>query len=356
MRNITFITCVLMPFFLWAQSGETLSLNEGWQFSQANKEQWHDAEVPGSVQRDLVRHGVLPDPFYGTNEEKAQWVEDENWDFRKTFNVTADQLRYDDALLRLEGLDTHADVFLNGSRILRSENMFVGHEVSVRHLLQEGENKLYIRFYSPVQLMMPARATFGYDYPAGNDHREEKLSLYNRTAPYHFGWDWGIRIVQMGIWKPVSLAFYNKARVDDFHVKQESVTAERAKVENHLEIRSIDPRPLEATVTIEYSVDDNINYIEEQVGLMPGWNNFSIPLKINNPKLWMPVNWGDQNMYDFKVKLIVDNEVIAEKTVRTGLRSIRHIFEEDEHGKSYYFEVNGIPIFAKGSNYIPGEI
>ncbi len=358
MRDITFITCLLMPFFLWAQSGETLSLNEGWQFSQVNKEQWYDAEVPGSVQRDLVRHGVLPDPFYGTNEEKVQWVEDENWDFRKTFNVTADQLHYGDALLQLEGLDTHADVFLNGSRILRSENMFVGHEVSVRHLLQEGENKLYIRFYSPVQLMMPARATFGYDYPAGNDHREEKLSIYNRKAPYHFGWDWGIRIVQMGIWKPVSLTFYNKARVDDFHVKQESVTAESAKVENHLEIRSIDSRPLEATVTIEYRVrgENDTRSIAKDITLHPGTNRVALPLEIQNPKRWMPIHWGEQHLYDFKATVTSGEQVIARKEVCTGLRSVRLVQEPDKHGRSFYFEVNGVPLFAKGANYIPGEI
>ena len=121
MKKLTlFLTFLLIVLSLSAQTGETISLNNGWQFSQMNKDQWYDAEVPGSVQRDLVRHGVLPDPFYGTNEEKVQWVEDENWDFRKSFTVTAEQLQRDDALLFFEGLDTHADVFLNGSRILLS--------------------------------------------------------------------------------------------------------------------------------------------------------------------------------------------------------------------------------------------
>src|SRR5690554_4557591 len=264
MRKIIMIACLLAPLSLWAQSGATLSLNEGWQFSQMNKEQWYDAEVPGSVQRDLVRHGVLPDPFYGTNEEKVQWVEDENWDFRKSFTVTGDQLKYDDALLAFEGLDTHADVFLNGSRILQSENMFVGHEVSIKHLLLEGENKLYIRFYSPVQRMMPARASFGYDYPAGNDHREEKLSVYNRKAPYHFGWDWGIRIVQIGIWKPVSMLFYNDALIEDYYVKQHAITAKLAKIENQIEVTSVSDAPFRATLTVEYNTGGGNSRTEQQ--------------------------------------------------------------------------------------------
>ncbi|NLJ00835.1 MAG: glycoside hydrolase family 2 protein [Bacteroidales bacterium] len=321
-----------------------------------NKEQWYDAEVPGSVQRDLVRHGVLPDPFWGTNEEKVQWVEDENWDFRKSFTVTGDQLKYDDALLAFEGLDTHADVFLNGSRILQSENMFVGHEVSIKHLLLEGENKLYIRFYSPVQRMMPARATFGYDYPAGNDHREEKLSIYNRKAPYHFGWDWGIRIVQMGIWKPVSLTFYNKARIDDFHVKQQSVTKEKAEIENQVEIYSLVETP--AKIAVGYANDsrDPLESTGKDILLKKGKNVISLDMVIENPNLWMPIHWGEQHLYDFHVMLLIDDQVVDKKDERIGFRSVRLVQDRDEHGRSFYFEVNGTPIFAKGANYIPGEI
>ncbi|MEA5126626.1 MAG: glycoside hydrolase family 2 protein [Proteiniphilum sp.] len=356
-KVISLFFLLAIPFILPAQQVEALSLNEGWEFSQMNKNQWYTAEVPGSVQRDLVRHNVLPDPFYGINEEKIQWVEDENWDFKKTFTITADQLKYDDAQLFFEGLDTHADVFLNGARILHSENMFIGYKIPVKQLLKEGENHLYLRFYSPVQLMMPARATFGYDYPAGNDHREEKLSIYNRKAPYHFGWDWGIRIAQMGIWKPVSLNFYNGARIEDYYVKQASVTAQSAKIDNQIEIHSAANAPVQAVITVAYSLrDDAGKPVSKNITLQPGKNMISIPLEVDQPKRWMPVNWGEQHLYDFTVKVLSGNREIAEKTVRTGLRSVRLVQESDGHGKSFYFEVNDIPIFAKGSNYIPGEI
>ena len=354
MRKVIILLLILVPSLLMAQQSEVLQLNDGWQFSHNNL--WYDAEVPGSVQRDLIRHEVLSDPYYGTNEKLVQWVENENWDFKKTFIITAEQMQYDDAVIFFEGLDTHADVFLNGSRILQTDNMFIGHKVSVKNMLHEGENKLYIRFFSPIEHMMPARETFGYEYPADNDHKDEKLSIYNRKAPYHFGWDWGIRIVQMGIWKPVSLLFYNDASIEDYYVKQTSIDSDMAITEHMLELFSYNSNQIEATLSIEYNVDGVANIVEQQVGLMPGWNNFNIPLEITDPELWMPINWGEQNMYDFTAKLIIENEVVTEKTVRTGLRSIRHIFEEDEHGKSYFFEVNGIPIFAKGSNYIPGEI
>lgn len=368
MRNTTFLLCLLMPLYMMAQQSEVISLNEGWQFTQTNNCEagddhlpsaigWYNARVPGSVQLDLIRHGILPDPFYGTNESKVQWVEEEDWDFKKTFTVTAAQLEYDEALICFDGLDTHADVFLNGSRILRSENMFVGHRVPVRNMLTEGENELYIRFYSPIEMMMPARASFGYDYPAGNDHREEKLSVYNRKAPYHFGWDWGIRIVQMGIWKPVSMLFFNDALIEDYYVKQHAVTAQLAKIENQIEVSSVSDEPFRATLSVEYNTGGGNSRTEQQeVVITKGMNRFSLPLEIADPLLWMPVDWGEQHLYDFTARLMADEKVIAEKKVRTGLRSIRHITEEDEHGRSFYFEVNGIPIFAKGSNYIPGEI
>lgn len=336
---------------------QTFSLNEGWQFSQAEKNEWRDALVPGSVQLDLIRYGVLPDPFYGINESKIQWIEREDWDFKKTFTVTAKQLKHDDAFIFFEGLDTHADVFLNGSRILQSENMFIGQKVSVKNLLREGDNNLYIRFYSPIIRMNPARITTGYEYPAGNDHADEKVSVYNRKAPYHFGWDWGIRIVQIGIWKPVSITFYDKARIDDFHIKQTSVTTQTAKIENQIEIFSVANEPINATVTIEYGLKDSTtNTVSKAALLSPGKNLVSIPLDIVNPKLWMPIHMGDQSMYDFTSKIFIDNQKVAEKSHSIGLRSVRLVQEPDEHGRSFYFEVNGIPVFAKGANYIPGEI
>lgn len=345
----------IIPLFSLAQT--KLNLNNGWQFTQTGKNEWHDAKIPGSVQGNLIRHGVLPDPFYGTNEEKVQWVEDENWDFKKTFSLTAQQLQHDDAMLFFEGLDTHADVFLNGAKILHAQNMFIGYNISVKKLLREGKNNLYIRFYSPIQHLMPARETSGFEYPADNDHRTEKLSIYSRKTPYHFGWDWGIRIVQMGIWKPVSLTFYDKARIDDFYVKQQSVTAQKAQIENQIALFSVEKNPIKANLSIAYSLHgDNKQSIEKEIILHPGKNTVAIPIEIINPKRWMPIGWGEQYLYDFTVKLSYNGETIAQKSQKIGLRTVKLIQDDDKYGQSFYFEVNGIPFFAKGANYIPGEI
>ncbi|MFA6838945.1 MAG: glycoside hydrolase family 2 protein, partial [Dysgonamonadaceae bacterium] len=357
MKKFILTFLLLVPLFVFAQNSEIITLNDGWQFTQTDKDDWREAEVPGSVQRDLIRYKVLPDPYYGTNENDVQWPEKENWDFKKTFILTADQLKKDDAVLFLEGLDTYADVFLNGSKILHSQNMFIGYKVHVNNLLREGANNLYIRFYSPIEYMMPVHLTNGFNYPADNDHSDIRMSIYSRKAPYHFGWDWGIRIVQMGIWKPVTLSLYDKARVDSYYVKQESITHQSAKIDNQVDVYSVSEEPVKAKVSITYALEGfDPQTIEDDITLNKGMNYVSIPLEITNPELWMPIGWGEPNLYSFKVSVIVDNKTIAEKTERVGLRSVELIQEPDEHGKSFYFKVNGTPLFAKGTNYIPGEI
>ena len=189
------------------QNAEIVPLNGEWYFSRGGSGEWLPAKVPGTVHRDLLRHGLLPEPFYGKNEEKIQWVEDEDWEYKTTFVVTAEQLKRDAAELFFEGLDTYADVYLNGALLLKADNMFVGYKLPVKHLLREGENRLHVYFHSPIRQTLPQWRSNGFDYPADNDHRKEHLSVFTRKAPYSYGWDWGIRMVTSGVWRPVSLCF-----------------------------------------------------------------------------------------------------------------------------------------------------
>ncbi|HTN69426.1 MAG TPA: glycoside hydrolase family 2 protein [Dysgonamonadaceae bacterium] len=357
MEKIFVLLCLIPAFLMANKPSKTLQLNEDWQFSQSNKDEWHEATIPGSVQQDLIRLNILPDPYFGTNEEKVQWVEDENWDFKKSFQLTAKDLQHDDALLTFEGLDTYADVYLNGSKLFHADNMFLKYEKSVKNLLREGENNLYIRFYSPIDYLMPARLTNGFEYPAANDHRNEKVSVYARKAPYHFGWDWGMRLVQMGIWRPVSITFYNKSRIEDFFVEQKIVSEELVEITNNVEVFSLSDNPTKAQIRINYSIgNEKPQTHETTVSLTKGSNKVLLDMEIPNPKLWMPNSWGEQHLYDFTAQVVVDNEIIAQKSHRIGLRNIRVVHEDDTKGRSFYFEVNGKPMFAKGANYIPGEI
>ena len=204
------------------KKSESLSLDKGWEFAQVGRNEWLPATVPGTVHQDLISHNKLPNPFYGMNEQKVQWVENEDWVYKTTFNVTDEQLSRDAALLILEGLDTYADIYLNGSLLERTDNMFVGYTLPVKEVLRKGENHLQILFHSPVKQTLPQWETNGFDYPADNDHSDKRVSIYSRKAPYSYGWDWGIRLVTSGIWRPVTLTFYDVARIDDYYVRQAS--------------------------------------------------------------------------------------------------------------------------------------
>lgn len=338
------------------QKPQVCTLHSDWTFCQVGDTLWSDAKVPGTIHQDLINHNRIPNPFYGMNEEAVQWVENEDWMYRTSFVVTEEQLNRDAAVLELDGLDTYADVFLNGALILRSDNMFVGHKVPVKSVLRKGENRLLIRFRSAVKEALPQWETNGFDYPADNDHSSKRVSIYTRKAPYSYGWDWGIRLATCGIWRPVRLVFSDVVRIEDYYVRQASVSASKADVDNRLEITNVTSQPVSALLKVAYHYTANdTKEVQKQIELRPGENTVSLPVMIDNPHLWMPNGWGEPSLYKFTASVSVDGVEVASQERQVGLRSIRVVMEDDEHGKSFYFEVNGHPMFAKGANFIPDD-
>lgn len=350
------LTCVTS---LCAHAGglpDVMTLNRGWMFSRQGSDEWRPAVVPGTVHQDLMRNGLLTDPFLGNNEDSIQWIENEDWEYRTSFNVTEDQLSRDAAIMTFEGLDTYADVYLNGALLLKADNMFVGYDIPVKDVLRKGENRLHVFFRSPIKETLPQLASNGFEYPADNDHSDKRVSVFSRKAPYSFGWDWGIRMVTSGIWRPVRLQFYDTACIDDYHVKQVSLGDKLAKISNKLEINCVGSESVETEIVVTCSFDDKKPLTARQaVTLQPGINKIEIPFEIKEPVRWMPNGWGDPALYDFTAQIVQNGNTIASKHQRIGLRTVRIINEKDKHGESFYFEVNGIPMFAKGANYIPDD-
>ena len=335
---------------------EKISLNKGWEFSQVGKGEWLPATVPGTVHQDLIDNDKLINPFFGMNEEKVQWVEKEDWQYKTTFILTKEQLQRQEAILNFEGLDTYADIYLNGSLLERADNMFVGYELPVKDVLREGENRLQVYFHSPIKVGLPQWETDGFEYPADNDHSKIRVSIYSRKAPYSYGWDWGIRLATSGIWRPVTLELYDAARIEDYFVHQEAISKDLAKVNNVLEVKSVATVPQQAEVVLTYSYKDGPKVTEQKsITLQPGCNKISMPVEIANPHLWMPNGWGEAALYDFEMAVKVDGKVVSSEKKRVGLRSIKVVMEDDKDGKSFYFVVNGQPMFAKGSNLIPDD-
>lgn len=335
---------------------EKIALDKGWEFSQVGKGEWLPASVPGTVHQDLIDNKLLVNPFYGMNEEKVQWVEKEDWVYRTSFNVTEEQLARDAAFLDFEGLDTYADIYLNGSLLKRTDNMFVGYSLPIKDVLRKGENRLQVYFHSPIKQTLPQWETDGFQYPADNDHSKTRVSIYSRKAPYSYGWDWGIRLVTSGIWRPVTLSFCDVACIEDYWVEQVSVSENLAKINNVLELNSVSKETQQAEILFICSYKDEEKITDRKAAILnPGTNKIVLPIEISNPHLWMPNGWGEAALYDFEVVVKVGDQVIASEKKRIGLRSIKVVMEDDKDGKSFYFVVNDQPLFAKGSNFIPDD-
>ena len=332
-------------------SSSRIFLDTGWQFREVGKDTWHPATVPGCVHTDLLNDKLIDDPFYRDNEQKLQWIGKTDWEYQTTFNVTPEILRRAHIDLVFEGLDTYANVFLNDESLLNTDNMFRTWRIDTKRLLKAGDNTLRIRFRSPINEVLPRMAKMSYELPAGND-QGEKTSPHTRKAPYQFGWDWGPRFVTSGIWRPVYLEAWDEARVEDLHILPKQVTAAAASVTAEVEVVADDNAS--AAIIIENLTDKRIA-AKREVNLTAGSNRVALDFVIARPALWWPNGLGAHPLYTFKARLLINGKPIDETTTRTGLRSLELRQQPDASGKSFTFVVNGVPVFAKGANWIPAD-
>lgn len=330
------------------EKSDKIDLSGLWQFRKQGDSLWLPALVPGTVQTDLFANQLIQDPYYSDNELKNKWVENENWVYKKTFEVDKSELKQN-AELVFEGLDTYATVFLNGRKIFVADNMFRTFKMDVDSFLIEGENELKIVFESPVQKAIPIYDALRYRLPADNDRNEKQTSVFTRKAAYQYGWDWGPRYVSMGIWRPIVLRFWGNFRVIENRVSQQKLSKEEAVVVWFAKIVA------DKEVVLSYRVGTNsIGYLSKKIRLQKGENTITDTFRVQNPKLWWPNGYGEQNIYSFQVDLKNENQHFSERK-QLGFRTIEHISESDSIGQSFYFRVNGIPIYAKGANYIPQD-
>ncbi|MDX6403935.1 MAG: beta-mannosidase [Blastocatellia bacterium] len=329
----------------------TIPVHTGWQFREAGKDKWYPASVPGCVHTDLLTNKLIDDPFYRDNEKKLQWIGKTDWEYQTTFNVTAEMLGRTNLELVFEGLDTYANVFLNEEPLISTDNMFRTWRVDAKRFAKPGANTLRIRFRSPINEVLPIMAKMNYELPAGND-QGEKTSPHTRKAPYQFGWDWGPRFVTSGIWRPVLLEVWDNARVADLHILPREVRADFANVTAEVEV--VAGADTDATIVVDNLTDRNVA-AQRRVSLTPGTNHVSLNIAVPHPALWWPNGLGAHPLYSFKARLLIDGKVADEATTRTGLRALELRQQRDESGKSFTFVINGVPVFAKGGNWIPAD-
>ena len=333
---------------------ESYYLTAGWRFRQARLNNWHPATVPGTVHTDLMAIGQIADPFFGLNERGVQWVDKEDWVYETTFTVTDAKQRRAHRELTFYGLDTYADVYLNDSLILQADNMFRTWQADVTALTRLGENRLRVYLHSPIKIDMPKWEAHPYEYPGDNDQSQNgglmdrQLVPFARKAGYHYGWDWGPRLVTSGIWRPVVFTSWDDLIVRDIWVEQQEVTRQRARIRHHVTLEA--DRDLTTTITVTDSVSHR-RLAHQIVNLHAGTNEVTLDYTINKPRLWWCNGLGEPYLYTLLTK--VGSPASNESATRVGLRSIQLHSEPDADGRAFYFTLNGERVFMKGANYIP---
>ncbi|CAL2065531.1 beta-mannosidase [Tenacibaculum sp. 190524A05c] len=335
-----------------------MEINSNWTFKKEKDTVWRTAEVPGTVHTDLLSNNIIENPFYRLNEHDVQWVDKSNWIYQSTFPITKDLLTKEQIEMEFEGIDTYGKIYLNNKEILTTDNMFRRYKVDVKSILKEGDNTLKVVLESPITKGIEKYDAIDYQIEVSDNDLAEigkvegkkKVSVFSRKAGYHFGWDWGPRLVTSGIWRPVVLRSWDNFKIDDVFIRQQ-IAKDSASLSASVEINS--HKEIENSI-VEISVNDSI-VTSKEFNLKPGQNKFTIPFSIRNPKLWWPNGMGEQYLYNIEVKARHKNHSDS-KVNRVGLRTIELKREKDSIGSSFYFTVNGIPTFMKGANYIPQDI
>ncbi len=315
------------------------ALDSNWSFRTINSKTSHPATVPGNIYSDLIDNSIIEDPFIGDNEFKLQWVSDSTWIYQTRFDVSSTILNKENIDLNFEGLDTYAQVYLNDSLILSSKNAFRNYKVPVKDFVLLN-NSLSIKF-TPTHIKEEIEKNkLGYTLPEGR-------RIFTRKAQFQYGWDWGPSLNTIGIWKGVSLNAWNDAKIEHVYLKKKSYTKDQAKITAKITLS--DP-PKEPTLIV-LSIAGKDFSLPIQAGNEK--KEFDVPLTIDNPKFWWPHNLGEPYLYEVDIKLRKGAVVTDNLKVNHGVRNVSLISDDDQYGQSFYFMINGIPVYMKGANYIP---
>ena len=318
----------------------TAEIHSGWQMRQAGWEEFLPASVPGSVYHDLMQNGKMDDPFWRDNFPKALKRMDHDYEYKTEFAADKALFKSDAVLLRFEGIDTVADIFLNGEKLGRTENMHRTFEFEVKDLLKEEGNELRVLLHSPTRFIKEE-----YKHNVADGSEEAMVGFANlRKTHCMFGWDWGPRLPDAGLWRPVKLLGIEKARVDSVYVTQKH---EDGKVTLHFDV---DADVYDREALMGYTV-----LITDPDGKETLCKGSPEEIVIERPQLWWPNGFGAQPLYTVEVRLYAGGKQVDAWKKRIGLRTLTMHIEKDAYGESFAHEVNGVQVFAMGADYIPED-
>jgi beta-mannosidase len=345
---------------------QTLSLNDTWDLrycdpGEGERLGWPAvgvggrealaAAVPGDVHLDLAAAGLIGEPLYGLNAADCAWMEEKDWWFSRRFDVPG-WFGGDRIELHFAGLDTTADIWLNGRRVGSHNSMFVGCTADVTSLVQPGPNLLVVRVDAGL------RQTRGKEVEkyAAMGSANRAPFMWVRKASFSWEWDWSPRLLTCGIWRGVELRGYRRAALRDLYLHTRLAADGSAEVTATLEVESFVTERQEATIEITLSGHGK-HTTALPATLEPGVQTLTGRLRIPQPALWWPAPLGQPNLYDCRVALVVSGEIVDESALRYGLREVALIQEPlpGDEGTSFTFAVNGQRVFCKGANWSPAD-
>lgn len=313
---------------------EQVNLGGAWRMREADNETWHSAHVPGSVYADLMADGTMPNPFWRENELDAFERMKKDYVYQRTFTVSEAQLAHAHVELVCEGLDTLAHVSLNGREIAFADNMHITWVWDVKEQLHAGENTLEIRFDSPI-LYCAKKAE---EAPGWESSDATPGFRHLRKAHCMFGWDWGPRLPDAGIWRPIFLRTWDTVRLENALMLQA----------HHDGVVDVTIRP---EIAGESAWSAEITAPDGEVLTLPETTAAEQVITIEHPQLWWPNGLGKQPLYRVTVRLAAGDT----RTWRIGLRTMTVSREKDEWGEEFCHVVNGMKVFAMGADYIPED-
>ncbi|XP_013386685.1 beta-mannosidase isoform X2 [Lingula anatina] len=357
------VLLLLISCFVCTLSHTQISLNGEWIAKSSNGSIVVSSTVPGSIYTDLIKNGTLKDPYYRFNDEEYRWVAKDDWTFTRTFTVTSPMLKASSIKLVCDGLDTVASVYVNNQKVGESINMFVKYKFDIKHTLKAGPNEVKLVYQSPVKYASDM-ASKHWEYkvppecPPEVQHGECHVNFI-RKEQCSFSWDWGPAFPTIGIWKNISVEISNSVVIEAVMVETKPVgdySSWMLSVNTFFDLYGSGKYP--GVLEIRVPEVGLVQKLSTTVG--GGVKNITATLKIDKGKVktWWPNGHGEQPLY--YVEVLFTSQTTSEltaKRVRVGFRTVELIQDKipNASGLSFYFKINGKPIFMKGSNWIPAD-
>ncbi|WP_127583403.1 beta-mannosidase [Paenibacillus koleovorans] len=343
------------------ENSNWIKLNEGWSIRSLETaeelapavhrpdykgEGWLTAAVPGDVHTSLLAHGVIPDPYYSTNDHACRWVEAKDWVYRQVFDAPVQEPAGGRVFLDFQGLDTLAAIYLNGTELARTDNMFVPLSLDVTGRLRETDNVLVVRFESVVEAAKQKDVSKFWS-------KINYERIWFRKCAAHYSWDWSPRLVTTGIWREVGLRIVDSASLRHVFFRTLSLEADgSATVAIDAEVDRSPGSTAELAMSYKLSRGGREYRFEAAVGED---GQASVQFRVEQAELWWTNDQGTPSLYELDTQLLANGRIVDERRQEVGIRTIA-VKQRSEDGKPRFtFVLNGREIYAKGGNWIPAH-